>query len=320
MAYRVLIHLVDLLEEQDHLTASLTLTIFVQCCAFSHGRESLLTYVPKFIQPMIASTATYDRRPYRRAIFIIAALCRQDEWRYLDPEATIKQCLDTTNVHHAIYVDLQRTMKRCDVAHVESLSLAQLVVLPSDEQKTKSMSKLALKIGAKGLCDYVSHPHDSQHYHTLSYDALAASCGIIEGLASHVPTSAAMFSFGCVLFLVKSFYQSRFYFRGNSVSDTDAVLILHALISASNGLGYFCISSRHCRTNIRDIVRCFNSTDLKEAACYFLKAMTNSNLKLEPPVKALLIDLTIAIVSCYYSYADMILSGIFPASYHPNKL
>lgn len=85
-----MLRLISLLEEQDSMVNSLTLSIFLQICTLGIGRDDLMkANIPKYIAPLMSISNNYNRLPYMRSILVASALCRYEDRRAYDPDVIL---------------------------------------------------------------------------------------------------------------------------------------------------------------------------------------------------------------------------------------
>jgi hypothetical protein len=184
---RAMIRIIELLEEQDKVINSMALSIFLQVCTAEVGREKLIkSNISKYLSPLTKKTKSYNRKPYQRAIMIISALCRQEDWYAYNSQDLPNVFNEDFSIMRAIVIyDLLRTMKRPNLNIAENLTVADLTVLPVNKEFSLAMSKTAEVFVTRDLADFLTHPTDDKYFESLPLDESAAVCIVLEGLSMH---------------------------------------------------------------------------------------------------------------------------------------
>lgn len=197
---RSMIRIIELLEEQDEVINSMALSIFLQVCTTEIGRNKLIKCnISKYISPLTKKTKNYNRKPYQRSIFIIAALCRQEDWYAYDSQELPKVFDEDFAIMRAMVIyDILRTMKQPKLNLAENLTVADLTVLPVNKELSLAMSKTAEVFVTRDLADFLTHPNDEKYFESLPLDESAAVCIALEGLSMHLGTFNYSVVFYCL--------------------------------------------------------------------------------------------------------------------------
>jgi hypothetical protein len=314
-ASRLLVRLVQLLEEPIDEIAIDALALIMQCCGNYPNRDRLLSFLPALIRPLLISTNHYDRKAYQKAMLIACGLCRQDDREHLDPESLRNIFVKPEKVHEAVCLDLLRSMK--SISMDDKHSIPELVLMRRDAEKSRAISLIAKQIGAKGLCDYFTHPSDEYYHHSLNWTDMACICTIVDCLSVALDSCQQMQSRGTISFLIHLFHLSQYHFHGNPVPDHEAMVILTAVSAAARTLDHFCLASIGRSSAVHDIVNLVgrsantsepSSSDLMDAVCFFLRTLTIPNQKLDNRLQDIQLDLALSLIGFCDSYALMVLS------------
>ena len=179
---KIMIKLVELLDEQNLGAASLALSILLQVCTTDAGRSALIaSNISRYLLPMAKSTAHYNRHPYQRAVLVMAALCRQQDWRAYDPDNLpqdfIFRCSEVF-IREQVLFDLMRTMKRPPLDAADSMTITDLVLIHFNESIADAMSKEVEDVGAIELMDFISHPGDMKYFSSMAWPESSACCQV----------------------------------------------------------------------------------------------------------------------------------------------
>ena len=139
-------------------------------------------------------------------------------------------------MRQAVYLDLLKTSRNIPAAAAAKVTIADLIVLPADEQACKDMSIAAEMVGAKDLADFLVHPGDKQHTDRLPADEAVAGCVILEALCIHRPAAASLFNADTVIYLGRCLFILRWMFSGAPMSERQLMVTFQGVKSAAMAL------------------------------------------------------------------------------------
>lgn len=309
---RGLVRVLELLEEGIITISTLSMCLLVQLCVFSAGRKALLDAdIAKYLRPLCVSEADgYERLPYLRGLLIMAALCRQEQWRSYDPEQMPQYFASggPEVLRVAIFTDLMRTMKKPPLEVADSLPLVDLAILPMNEEATLSMSKQANELNARALVDFICRPHQHAYFTTLAWDESLAACVLLYGLSKHPPAAANMFSSGLTRFLSHCMYVGKYLFFGAPMSDSKIMVVLNTITAAANTLCNLSLACIGRHENARELIECFNEADVTGCAVYFINTLSTTHPSLDKGTRAVQVSVGLAVVRLIDGYAQLLLS------------
>eukprot|EP01034_Spumella_vulgaris_P029563 gene29563-36632_t len=313
----LIIRLTELLHAKDVTIGTLALSIYLQLCVSGPSRKSLMiVHVPKYLVPLNTITTDYSKKYHQRSILAAAALCRQSEWRYYDPQVLPAYLMGGDGVvRKALYLEILKTMKGVPVELADGLSIADLVVLPTHERRALGMSKAFGTVGAKFVVEFVCHPDQDTYYETLPLDECAATCTILEGMAAHPDTARQVFSGGMVRFIARFTYLCKYLFLGRAMADAQIMVLLNGVLSASVVMSRLCgiceassTSSEGDAERANVLIVNIRSCELIASILFFLNTLSVLHPKLDHATHELQKKVGITCLSFFNQYAQLLIS------------
>ena len=337
----LMVRIGQLVHHSNVEVGSLALCICLQICCEQRSRQALMrVQVDKLLSDRerfyTSAGMMYDHPAVQRNCAFTAALCRQFNWRYLDPSVAhsvvlgllpfnYDQCSHPTPqpqqqtrvtvnpdaVRLQVYLDLLRTMRTSELVtddRAEQLNLADWVILPNEEKLCLGMSKAAALYGAKALVDFICHPTDSNYYESQPLDQSAASCVLLEGLAADIDTAFLSFSTGAMGFLAKYIYLCKFLFLGKRMLNSQILVILNGVKSAVVALGRYALACKRDVTVVEQYVTVVRDTELIASVLFFMNTLSISHPKLERSTRAMQKVVGIGCLKFLGMYADLLVT------------
>ncbi|KAJ1435089.1 hypothetical protein B484DRAFT_446296 [Ochromonadaceae sp. CCMP2298] len=351
--------LVTLLHMQDAGVGNLALCVLLQMCTEHKSRQDMVRVrIDQMLlcrdQHLRAKKKGGELLQYadpilQRNMAVTAALCRQSNWRYYDPQvlpavlqgivpltnnnvmlrpkdtamaeavsagvsttSTIGSAFDEKAVRHTLYLDLLRTMRiSADISddQAESMSIADWVVVPNNDPCCMGMSKAAAKFGAKALVDFICHPDDANYYETLPLEESSASCNLLEGLSADPAAARAAFSPGVVNFMSKYVYLLKYLFLGKTMQNAQIMVLLNGVSSAALALGRFADACKGEPALVGEYVRVARHTELLTTVLFFVNTLSVQHPKLGPETHELQKAVGVGCLDFLNMYAGMVLTA-----------
>ena len=229
-------HILNLLYERDAAVSSLSLCLFLQLNTLELARDTMIA--TEALRPHLATltkpTSNFKRRPYQRAALIAASLLRQHDLRNYDPEVLPSFMSHPENVRKAVYLDLLKTCKVPTLETADSLTIADLVVMPFSQKVSMDMSLVAEDVGVADLAHFLVHPGEDKFIESLPWDEAAATCVILEALTRNCSTAEHLLGGTSVLdFLSRYMYISRYMVEQGRMSAAQLLILVNGLASAA---------------------------------------------------------------------------------------
>ena len=334
----LMIRLGELVHHQSIEVGTLALSIFLQACCEHRSRqqmsrikvERLLLARSKFI---LKGEMVYAMPGLHRNIAFTAALCRQFNWRFYDPQVfhnvllgvlpfNENASLSATNSKPALYVhspdsvrqilllDLLRTMRTSNDLtdeQAEQLSVADWVILVNNEPQCLGLSKAAAVYGAKALVDFIVHPNEVNYYETLPLHESSATCVILEGLSTDNDTAALSYSVGVINFMAKYLYLCKYLFLGKRMLNSQILVLLNGIKSASMALGRYARSCMADVSTMDSYITMVRSSELLATVLFFMNTLSISHPKLEKQTRELQIVVGIGCLDFLNMYAELMI-------------
>lgn len=306
---RLLIRLVEFLEEDDLVISTLSMCILIQLCTQDAGRSALYTSnAPRLLAKFSLSTPNYGRLPYLRSLLVSYALCRVTDWPYYEPLDTPIQLADGEFLRKSIIIDLLRTIKNVKVDKIDSEVIRDLVVRPMDFTLAHEMSVQAEAMNPRDLSDFMSHPHDVCYFQAIPWEESCASCEILEALSMHPGTGRSMFTAGTIRFLGQCLFQSKFQFLGNPMKEDLIIIILNGVASSANALANLCMASIGHPSQIEELIVGVQQSDILTTSCFFISTLSVVHVSLTLSTRQLQVHVGMSMIRFFDCYASMILS------------
>jgi hypothetical protein len=332
--------------QDDPWVSGLALGILLQVCTLETGRDALIgaANIPKLLADLLDCGGQYDRLPHQRAMYVSAALCRQQEWWAYAPEELLplimpdeaaaaggnttaaaaadrsrskksthsdKAAFDPTSLRTSILTDLVRTVKAPDNPFCVNATLADLNVLPINEEAALGLSKTCETVTIRALANYVCRPEYHDYFESLPWDESVAGCCVLEALTLHPGTVDNIFSPGAVFYLSRCLLLSKVLFLGPPMSDRRTVMLLCGVTSATRALTRFC---QYCATHpwkekAQAFARVMRDTDLMTAVRHYIGTLAVSHPMLDEGSKHLQQQMGMSVVRFFSTYAFMLLDA-----------
>ena len=312
-----LIRVLELVEESDPTVSNLSMCLLLQCTTQSFARSQLFyCRIPYLLSTYIKSNANYNRPTYERHVLIAASLLRQQNWRAYEPVTTPAFFASTADsVRQCVYLDLLKTIKHVpleDTMESEHLTIADLAVLPMHKDSATELSIIAEELGAKAIADFVSHPHDGDHFVHIGWEEAVAGCEILEALCcGNRGTLQDVYSVGLIHYLGQALHLSRFLFDPAKppMTERKVMLVLNGVRSAANALASCC---EYCITGLRGeqeaVILGIRKADLLGSSTFYISTLTETQPHLGLALKQLQKSVGISVVRFYTQYLRMLLA------------
>lgn len=276
--------LYELIEHPAVTVSSLVLAFLLQLCTKPSGRAGMIaTRVDEAIADIITPiSGQYERLPYNRGIYLVAAYCRQYTIHPYEPEYFVEKILDVKQVRRMFFLDMLKTIKVVDINNIpalEKISLRELILIPFHSDRVlDNVSKCALSIkSARHLSDYLSHPGEPSYFESLPWEESVASCQILQALSQSPETALCLFNEGLIHFLGQCLYVAKYAFLGKSVSDSIVKLVLSGVTAAATALSHLCKSACHHQYHANIIINGFKHSNLIGAGAFFIPGLNAAN-------------------------------------------
>ena len=300
--------IVDLLEDQDVTVNSLSLTLLLQLNCVDYGRHKLMfVNIPSMIYVAIKPRDNFMNGPYLRSLLATASCLRQHKWRAYEPMLHPLRMTDLDCVRNAIYVDLLKTItSAAELDGSDTLSIADLIVLPIDWNASHELSIVAESIGALELSYWMVQPSDKDYFSRLPWDEGVAGCVILDVLSSHGGTLENMYSVRMANYLGQCLHLSRFLFGPKKeVTERQAQVVLTGVKSAATVLGRMCAFSR-TDSDRSDLILSIRGSDLLSAAHFFVDVLGAKDSQADKAITNLKVQTGLSVLKFYTQYAQMV--------------
>ena len=245
---------------------------------------------------------------YERFILIVASMLRQDEWRFYEPMKTPATYSNHMHIHDDIYLDLLKTIKSVPVKDTmasDTLTIADLIVLPTDVDKTMEMSIMVEALGAREIAECLCHPGNDEYFILLPWDKAIAGCVILDGLTFHEKVLENLYSTGISFYLGQCLKLSRFLFD-HPMKDPMLLMVLNGVKSAANALSKICLYCTKSQTEIENIIIGIRKSDLLHVSHFFVHILSEHDPLMDPLLLRLKMETATAILCFYRDYTKLI--------------
>ena len=301
-AGRLMTRILELIDEEDLTVSTLALCIFIQLATIQGGRDTMLvTYIAKALFPYTKAPSNFNKKSYNRAILINCSILRQYEWRSYDPEIAPEMFSDPKFVRSSIYLDLLKSIKCPTLEEADDFTIADLTVLPFNEECAAEFSKTAESIGAQDICNFLVHPGETSYVDHLPWDEACAGCIIIDALCRHQGTASNAFSPALVYYLGRCLFIMRWMFSGAAMSNRQLLMIFQGVKSASNALRQLSLGIEG--NEEKELFLTQSLPDLIDPARFFIGNLSMEQTELDPAVLNLQRDASLNMVSFVKYYA-----------------
>ena len=303
-------HVLELLNERDASISSLSLCLFVQMATLELGRD---TFITSDIAPMLAQMTAplgtnFKRRPYQRAVLITAAMMRQRDLRAYDPERLPAFLASAENVRRAVYLDLLKTMKAPPLEEADSLTVADLCVMPTEPEATLGMSRVAEDLNVRDIADFLVHPGDPKFINSLLWEEATGGCVILDGLTRSCGTAEHLISGPIILYLGQYMYISRYVLEQGKLTNREVLVLCNGLYSAAAALERICLVSTGRSTREKTFVETlYASPGIIEAMGYFVNTLSLDQALMDDTARAMLRDTGLALLDFLFRFAHLVL-------------
>jgi len=141
--------------------------------------------------------------------------------------------------------DLLVTIKCPKPDEIDSMTIADLTVLPMDPMASLEASKAAEAIGVREIANYLCRPGIDGYFASLPWDESAGSCCILEALTSHPGSAENVFSPGVFFYLTQCIFLCKVMLEGPSLNTKQLCIIFSGTSSGMTMTTFYLMKCYH---------------------------------------------------------------------------
>jgi hypothetical protein len=235
-------------------------------------------------------------------------MLRQHEWRAYDPEALPALMTDAENVRKAVFLDILKTMKAPQDSQSGSLTISDLVILPTDKSSTAEMSLVAEDLNVSDVADFFIHPGENKFIECLPLEESAAVCVVLEGLTRNYATAEHLVSRPNFDFLGRYMYISRYVIEQGKLTNVQLLVLVNGLFSAAAAMERLVWVATGYETR-EDIVveSIFSSLGLIDAVAFWISTLAEDHKGMDSLVLSTLRETGLVVLTLIHKIANLLL-------------